>query len=349
MGVHQPRPGPGTLRRAVGRYVRPFRKWMNRKGRQSRENYRYGPQRHSFVDKIRVRLGLRKGQRVLRITLANLEAAHVEICRQIPGEERRSLALATAIIRRMLGEKWFDRYIEPGGKGSVLTIDESNPVSAEKSLIRLIDFAELLYNLQNVAGFDHCLDRLRSGNLEGTIAELDLGRLLYVEGVEFRFVVPTGKKRADYDIDIVFDGGVDACVDAKCKIENSNYSENGIKNVLDHALGQLPKDRPGIVFIKVPIRWLDDLKFHGLAMRCANRFLGGTDRIVSVVYYAFRLDLQDGQIGLTHLTAEFINRKTRFANITNWKLFHRTSPNGSDLPAHWQRIFFFPTGNRKSE
>jgi hypothetical protein len=40
--------------------------------------------------------------------------------------------------------------------------------------------------LQNVPGFDDCLGGLRKEDLEGTYAELDLGRMLYTYRANFK-------------------------------------------------------------------------------------------------------------------------------------------------------------------
>jgi hypothetical protein len=43
---------------------------------------------------------------------------------------------------------------------------------------------------------------MRKGDLEGTYAELDFGRMLYLNNVPFRFVVPQGTTGLDYDIEV---------------------------------------------------------------------------------------------------------------------------------------------------
>ena len=54
---------------------------------------------------------------------------------------------------------------------------------------RVIDLAEVLHNL-HVPGFDECIAKMRNGDNEGTYAELDLGRMLYLNQMPFRSVVP---------------------------------------------------------------------------------------------------------------------------------------------------------------
>ena len=57
--------------------------------------------------------------------------------------------------------------------------------------------------------------------IESTCAELDFGRLLYINDVEFRFVVPASKKGKDYDFEVVYPGGLAVPADAKCKFEST--------------------------------------------------------------------------------------------------------------------------------
>jgi hypothetical protein len=90
---------------------------------------------------------------------------------------RSSFALAGAVVRAFMGDQWFDQHVMPSPRRpGFVTLDESSQVSLDLSGYRLIDLAELLYNLQLVEGFDDCLDRMRSGNIEATYAELDLGQ-----------------------------------------------------------------------------------------------------------------------------------------------------------------------------
>src|SRR5271169_1591181 len=130
-----------------------------------------------------------------------------------------SLALANCVVRAFLTDKWANKYIVPNATHrSFLTIDESTAQRREITLYRVIDLAEILINLQDVPGFNGCLKKVRSGEIEGTYAELDLGRLLYAYKVQFSYVTTTGVKRADYDVEIKFPDVIIACTEAKCKV-----------------------------------------------------------------------------------------------------------------------------------
>jgi hypothetical protein len=209
-----------------------------------------------------------------------------------------------------------------------------------------MDLAEVIYNLQPVPGFDECITRLRDGDIEGTYAELDFGRMLYLNQVPFRFVVPQGTTGLDYDVEIEYPDGVIASADAKCKIEGTEFSENTIRNTLNKARKQLPDDRPGIVFVKVPPAWVSDSDRVTISLNTARDFLRGTRRVVSVKFYSSPITLANNVLRHDHAYKEISNPLTDFGDNRNWDIFRKPGlpPEFNGMPPHWQRIIFFPDG-----
>jgi hypothetical protein len=139
---------------------------------------------------------------------------------------KESLALGSRVVRAFLGQEWFERHIIPGArKKGFLTFDDADSRRLDLTCFRMIDLAEVLYNLQNISGFNACIAKMRNGDIEGTYAELDFGRMLFLYRVPFRYVVPQGTKGEDYDVQIIYPDGVIACADAKCKIDSTEPSE----------------------------------------------------------------------------------------------------------------------------
>lgn len=209
-----------------------------------------------------------------------------------------------------------------------------------------MDLAEVLYNLQTVPAFDECISRMRGGDIEGTFAELDFGRMLYLNRAPFRFVVPSGTRGADYDIEILYPNGVVACGDAKCKIDSTEFSEHTIRNTLNKARKQLPNIQPGIVFVKIPPPWIVQPAHVNLMVDVAKSFLRGTRRIVAVQYYTSPITFTDGMLRHDHAFKQISNAKTDFGDGLNWDLFGKFNlpPERNGMPSHWQRIIFFPDG-----
>lgn len=269
--------------------------------------------------------------------------------RTMSGAEE-SLALAGAILRHFLGEDWLTKWVMPEtARANFLRIDEARQSNLDLSALRLIDLAEVVYNLQDVPGFDECISKMRNGDIEGTYAELDLGRMLYLNEVPFRYVVPQQVRGCDYDVEVEYPNGIIACAEAKCNIENIKLSRNTIKNKLDRARQQLPRDRPGIVFVKVPPQWMDSRDFLEMTIGTAEEFLRGTQRIVSVKFYVSPHSIEGGYLKQQHAYKEISNPNTRFAPGQNWNLFRQWQlpPEFNGMPRHWQRVLFFPDGKER--
>jgi hypothetical protein len=81
------------------------------------------------------------------------EAVHVAWGARPLAAQDTSFALGCGVLRRFLGEDWIDRHFAPGGKKGFLTIDESSREGRDVKGFRLIDLAEVLFNLQGAPGF----------------------------------------------------------------------------------------------------------------------------------------------------------------------------------------------------
>lgn len=56
--------------------------------------------------------------------------------------------LAVGVLNEILGEQWVAKYILPGAKPNVLALDETDQLSSAIGHAKIIDLAEVLYNLQ---------------------------------------------------------------------------------------------------------------------------------------------------------------------------------------------------------
>jgi hypothetical protein len=103
-----------------------------------------------------------------RLTVRNLlntVAGFPEAVRNDPWA--RSYTLALGVIKHFLGEDWIEQHLKPesGAKG-FLQPDMDAP-EREVDFFRTVDLGELLFNLQNVEGFDGCAARLKGGDIQG--------------------------------------------------------------------------------------------------------------------------------------------------------------------------------------
>jgi hypothetical protein len=270
-------------------------------------------------------------------------------------DTNRTFYLSLAVVRHFLGAEWADEHVQDNGRPGYLRLNWRDHVQAEVQSFRIVDFAEILFNLQHTPGFDDCIQRMIDGDIEGTYAELDLGRMLYQSAIDFRFVKSSGRKGDDFDIEIAMSDGATVCADAKCKIEATEFSDKSVMNSLRHARSQFPEDKPSIVFVKVPPHWLVDrpnTKF--ILTNVANEFLRGTGRIVSVKYYVSFIHWENGAV--THIQAfqeiNNTNPVNRFDPTRNWDMFEEAQENivpnyngeFTDVPQRWRRLMYYPQG-----
>ncbi len=286
-----------------------------------------------------------------RITLADLQAKAASFPLQVRQNPDWTTfnKLARSIIGHFLGEEWVRANIPQEDASSTnpvgfFQMDFSSLEKAEAKTARIFLLAETLFNLQQVVGFDDRTNQMRTGDAEAAYAEFDFGRMLYIHDVDFRFVIPSGQRGRDYDCAVRYADGRTACADAKCKIENSEIRPDAIRHALKTARKKnLPRDEPGIVFVKVPQTWLQFSDERHRLVDVAADFLRQTERAVLVVLYCSVQFPVKGQqlIAMRHLQDEVENPKHRFDMTKSWRLFKglKVPAGWNGMPPKWQRIF----------
>jgi hypothetical protein len=286
--------------------------------------------------------------RPIRLTLAGVEETiasfPVEV-RETDGRLRFTLALT--IIRHFFSESWCEKNIlqdaalsRPPG---FLRVDFTPGFEGERRMARILDFAEMLFNLQHIDGYDERVDQMRTGDIESAIAEFDFARFLYLHDIAFRFVVPVGEKGKDFDFAMHYRDGREACADAKCRLEATEVRGETIIGPLNTARkNNLPADKPGIIFVKVPQRWLQNEAVRSAMRQAIDGFLRNTGRVVSVVVYTVassKLEDRD-MVLMRHSFLEYANPSHRFDMTKRWTLFkdYEVPREWGGMHPKWQRI-----------
>ncbi len=228
-------------------------------------------------------------------------------------------------------------------------------------MLRVVDLAETVLNLRDADGIDVVLDQLETGHIESAFSELEVGKFLTFHNIKFRFVAPCGTIGDDYDIELTFPEGMTACSDTKCKIETTKFSNGAIRNVLAKARKQLPPDRPGVIFVKVPQTWfiqgfagvdtfLQPYPFGGFAEtfgEIATEFFRKTKRIVCIQFYSTVFRVISGTVATDMGGIEVTNLAHRFEKGKYWGLFHQDKPtSGGGKPPTWIDLQSFFGGER---
>jgi hypothetical protein len=283
-----------------------------------------------------------------RITIRNLlnTFANIVSAPELRDDEwARSYYLSLAVIKHFLGAEWAEEHLKPDAGARGFLQPDLGATNLQVQFFRAIDLAELLFNLQHIEGFDGCLTRLHGGDIEPTLAELDVARMLHVNDQMFWFVEPQGKTGNDYDMRVVLPGLRLANIETKCNIETPDVNIKTISNSLNKARKQLPPKQAGIIFVKIPPQWLNEPSFAQQTGRLALDFMRGTDRVVSVKYYAAPMFFENGRIGQGHRFLEITSPKRR---SENWELLTNWNPAAgawNALPPKWIRMVFFAEQN----
>jgi hypothetical protein len=278
-----------------------------------------------------------------RLTLRHLLNTYGQFPEEIKHQKTIcGVTIGLGVARYYLGLEWLERNINPDAKPSGFLRWVKN-VSAEATMqvFRTTDLGELLFNLQDVTGFDALMERMKTGDAESYMAELRIGRLLYVNDVKFRFNVPHGRSQEDYDLEIVHPGGGILCADTKCKIETTQFSENSIRNALDKARKQLPPEGAGMIYLLVPGHWLEVPDSQQKMIETAQDFLRTTGRVVMVTYYAEPLSYTPGVMRQGHRFREIQNPRRSEQDWSLVQYMPRTNY-WDALPEKWVRLVNFP-------
>jgi hypothetical protein len=243
----------------------------------------------------------------------------------------RTYFVAVAVLKLTFGPLWVEKNLDPSNGEGFLT----------HHFDRVLDLAELIYNLQCVDGFNNCVQQMLKGDVESAYAELDFGRMLYMHSQKFRYVTRSGKRGDDYDIEIMADDGVVICADAKCKIQAKEFNSESLANTSRDARTQFPKDKPSALFVKVPQHWLSTIEQGTALLNVARKFLRRTGRVTSVKLYVNQLQYDNGVVAHTQAFKEISNPNNRFDPKRDWDLFSK-NVQGSPVPPIWKRLVNFP-------
>lgn len=283
-----------------------------------------------------------------RISVADFEETRRKFPAEVKADSAREIFTAAAtVVCHFFGRDWYMDHIFQDAAGTLppgfMRIDYTPGPEAEKKTSRLLDFAENLFNLQHIDGFDDRVAQMRAGDIEATFAEFDFGRFLYIHDIDFKFVVPCGVAGKDYDYRITYADGREACADAKCRLEGTEMRAETIMNALRKARSHnLPPYEPGIVFVKVPQTWLENEEVRRGVYATVRDFLRNTKRVVSVVVYAVVVIALKAEkmMLMRHRFHEFENPDHRFDRSKSWVLFrdYEVPDEWGGMPPKWKRI-----------
>ena len=192
-------------------------------------------------------------------------------------------AMPLYVLGHFFGVSWVKQHLY--GRG-FLTPPPRNVYPEKQQLVGLRGYhlAEMLFNLQHADGFSGVHNRILRGEVEACLGELEAAALAKIHGVKFRFVEPNGKIGDAYDLEILHEGFT-ICGEVKTKLEADEMTEKSVFNSLEHARKQLPKETPGLIFVRlVGTKSGPEMQAQfKIAHRAAKRLFGQSRRIIGIV------------------------------------------------------------------
>jgi hypothetical protein len=249
-----------------------------------------------------------------------------------------SQIIANDIAIHYLGERWYDRYVKHASRhATYFGVDNtSDKQEMMTGIMRWLEFAETLLNLQNITGFETVLDELFNGKIEAAYAELEIARMLAMFGWKFKFVCPIGGTKQNYDLEIFYPDGYKVCAETAAKFEATTPRGKSILTSIRDSREQLPDDEPGVIFIKVPERWVRDAELADRIKNVANGYLNQSEHIRSIKFYSPITIFTTERTTRRHLYIEVSN--PRFQE-RNWDMFQDEKVPIGGRPSWWIRIF----------
>lgn len=202
---------------------------------------------------------------------------------------------------------------------------------------RVVSLAEMLFHFQGIDGIAKRITDIQSSSVEDTVGELEGAKILYRSRIPFRFVVPTGKRGEDFDVQVLGANGNGINCEMKTKPAETVLSSETVWNTLNNNRNQLPKGRPGVMFMKIPETWTFQPAVSRIMESTLTRFFRGTDRVAAVILHweewqfvpsgpamrmvKFRPEINQRSSYKTIVETEMLQKFSSMATNNNWTYF----------------------------
>nr|WKN34379.1 hypothetical protein K4G66_18545 [Tunicatimonas sp. TK19036] len=278
--------------------------------------------------------------------LPKIDSAQLKImAKKLPGfndhkvpQNIKKLGLAHALLEHFLGENWVK---EEMCRRYSLKWGALNHVSLENK-VHIYNLAEMLFNLQDIEDIETPLKDLCGDDFDSAFSELEAGRVLKSHDIDFKYIKPISKKQFDYDVEILLQKKEWVCGEVKQKTKH-NASNDSIKDSLDKARQQLPRDRPGFIFIRVlfPTPKALEQNFEELTTAFKRFYGAGNKRISSIIAWgSYMHPIGRGEEEQRFLAWQSINENCRFPFCESWRLFpDRPFTGEPQTNINWEDIF----------
>lgn len=187
--------------------------------------------------------------------------------------------VASEVIINILGPSWWALRLAGSKADPYFVKDAEDTPGRYRHQSRVIVLARDLLRCQDAPGFAEQLDQIRPRSLIGVFHEIRVAALLRASGHAVEFVIPTQQRGADFDL--LVEGQL--AVEVKAREDNAEYGRASLESTLSAARRQLPKDRPGLVALRIPDRWARSAEFVADAEGILERALQKSRRMNAIL------------------------------------------------------------------
>ncbi len=206
-------------------------------------------------------------------------------------DDSKRFCAAVMAIRQLISPEWVRTHIV-GGKdasdwlrsGAMFLPESIAKMERGRFVIRVLRLADMLLNFQMIDGFDNLVERIKTADVEATVANFEAAEMLYRSDVPFVFVKEQLRTGSDYDL-LATIGETRVACEVKCRLEGTDLGENTFKNALKKSQSQLPADMAGIVFLKIPESWAPKPETLTSFRSALNEAFASTGRVSAVIVF----------------------------------------------------------------
>lgn len=134
--------------------------------------------------------------------IVDLFAGYAQEVRELMPEAtwaNRIYTLAVRVLNGTFGADWTNLHVLGDSDPSNFFRSRAAAAGDESfHRARVADLAETLANLQKVPGLKGVLEEMKRGLVEDRFAELEVGKILALAGIRFRYVEPGGPRGTSY-------------------------------------------------------------------------------------------------------------------------------------------------------
>jgi hypothetical protein len=193
---------------------------------------------------------------------------------------------ALVVLNFFLGERWVEKNIKLHHKSISYMKNNYDELSVERyqHQDRVISLADHLFGLRGCRNFWALVARVVRSDIASCFAEIEVARMLYLDGYDIEIKQETGTRGSDFDF-VAYRNGAAVAIEVTA-LTRAERVGVGVTNKLQKKRSQFPVDKPAILFIKMP-QMDEDIPYdeHEIELRIL-KFFSSSSRI-NLVFLIF--------------------------------------------------------------